>query len=471
MKHSLALAIALLLAGLATAFAGEENKLTVHPGEFIVRETFTATAFPSASVPIAIASKSWSAFEITRLADHGAQVKKGDILVAFDAEGITTAIDDLEKAVERREHEIAAARLELTNLSETAEERLAASRRAAEEAAESYQYYIETRHAVDVETARQTVQRAEQRLRNANEELVQLKRMYDADDLIEETEEIILSRAKESVDYAEFALSVERLDQARRVEITIPREIEGMLETKKETARKLATDEKEIPLTLTLKEADLARLETLQKRDQENLAKLESDRGFLEITAPADGMFFHGVIENGEWETPADLMRTLLVSGNPPLKRPIATFIPGDAGLELHAMLPEATFRSFGDELPTGLATLSGRGDVSIPVTMGRISPVPTPGKLHHAVLAADWPDGIQPAPGGTAEIHIITYAREDAIHVPANALSFGTSGWEVEVKLADGKTQKRAVTRGRASGDQVEILQGLEVGQVIVLP
>lgn len=470
MKRYLAPAIAAFVASQPVAYAAED-KLTIQPGEFIVRETFTASAFPSASVPIVIATESWSAFLITRLADHGARVKKGDVLIAFDADGLTKAIADLKRTVERREHEIATARLELTNLSETAEERLAASRRAALEAADDYKYHTETHHTIEVESAEEAVKRAEQRLRNANEELVQLKRMYDADDLVEETEEIILSRAREAVESAEFALRVERLAQARRIETTLPRQTESLLENKNETARKLATDEAEIPRAIILKVDDLARLETTQARDRENLAKLEADREFLEITAPADGMFYHGVIENGEWTTPAELIRTLVPSGSPPVKRPFATFIPADAKLEFHAMLSEAAARSFGDEKPAGLATLTGRGDLTLPVTLASVSPVPTTGQRHHAVFTADWPKASQPAPGATAEIHIITYAREDAIQVPAKALAFGTSGWEVEVKLADGKTQKRAVTRGRASGEQVEILNGLEPGQVIVLP
>jgi len=470
MKPSFAPALAAIFLCQSTAFA-EKNKLTIQPGEFIIRESFTATALPAAAVAVAVAADSWSAFEIIKLADHGASVKKGDVLFAFDADGLSKAIEDLQKTIERRELEIAAARLELTNLSETADERLAASRRAAEEAAENHQYYTATRHAVDVESAEQAVKRAEQRLRNANEELVQLKRMYEADDLVEETEEIILSRAREAVEAAEFALRVEKLEQSRRVETILPRHLESLVDTKNETSRKFATDEQEIPRTITLKQTELTRLETTQTRDRENLKKLEADRAYLEIPAPADGMFYHGVIENGEWEAPAELMRTLVIRGRPPVKRPIATFIPANTTLALHAMLPESAARSFGDEKPKGLATLSGRGDVTIPVALANVSPVPTPAQRHHAVFTADWPNGTQPAPGATAEIHIITYAREDAIHVPAKALAFGTSGWEVELKLADGKTQKRTVTRGRASGEKVEILQGLEPGQVIVLP
>ena len=37
--------------------------------------------------------------------------------------------------------------------------------------------------------------------------------------------------------------------------------------------------------------------------------------------------------------------------------------------------------------------------------------------------------------------------------------------------KLADGKTERRNVLRGAQSGDEVEILSGLEAGQVIIVP
>ena len=471
MKPSLAPALAILIAAIPSTLSAEEpEKLTIEPTGFVIRESFTARAFPSDPVPVSIDAKSWSAFEITDIAPHGASVEKGDILIAFDPADLLQRIEDLERAVAKREHEIASATLELTNLKETAEERLAASRRAATEAADDHEYHIGTRHAIDLESSDQALKRAEQRLRNANEELVQLKRMYEADDLVEETEEIILARAHESVEAAEFALRVETLEHARRRETTMPRQIQSLVDAKKETARKLATDEEEIPRAITLKEAALAVLGTTQARERETLAQLTADRELLEIKAPADGTIYHGTIENGEWTT-GDLLRALVVGGSPPVKRQLATFIPADAALTLHAQLEESTARSIGNENPGGLAILTGREDVSIPVTVASISPVPTPALRHHAVITAEWPDGQHIAPGTSAEIHLITYANENAILVPAKALGFGTDGWEVEVKLADGKTQKRNVTRGRAHGGKVEILDGLEAGQVIVLP
>ena len=470
MKPSSALALAILAAAMpATITAENAEKLTIQPAGFIIRETLTTRAFPSDPVAVSIASKSWSTYEITAIAAHGASVEKGDVLIAFAADTLMQKIEDLEKTIARREHEIAAATLELTNLKETAEDRLAAARRAAKEAADDHEYYTETRHPIDVEAAGQSIKRAKQRLLSTNEELVQLKRMYEADDLVEETEEMILTRQRDAVEAAEFALRMEKLTQALRLDTTLPRHIESLGDTKKETARKLATAEAEIPRTITLKESALEEMKTTQTRERDTLAKLTADREFLEITAPANGTLYYGAIENGEWAT-GDLLRSLVVGGSPPVKRQLATFFPDDATLVLHAHLEEATARSIGDDSPSGLALLAGRGDVSIPVTVASISPVPTPAMRHHAVLTAEWPDDLAIAPGASAEVHLITYAREDAILVPTKALEFGSDGWQIEVKLADG-SEKRNVTRGRAHGDNVEILDGLEAGQVIILP
>ena len=64
----------------------------------------------------------------------------------------------------------------------------------------------------------------------------------------------------------------------------------------------------------------------------------------------------------------------------------------------------------------------------------------------------------------------MIVYQKETAISVPTKALRYESGGWTVETKLADGKTEHRSVKCGRISGDQTEILSGLEVGQVIIV-
>ena len=89
----------------------------------------------------------------------------------------------------------------------------------------------------------------------------------------------------------------------------------------------------------------------------------------------------------------------------------------------------------------------------------------------YRADLAATWPKDFVPATGATAQIRMISYHQAAAIAIPNKALNLDPKGWSVNVKLADGKTERRPVKRGRVSKEDVEILSGLEVGQVIVTP
>ena len=62
----------------------------------------------------------------------------------------------------------------------------------------------------------------EESLAYAAEELNQLKKMYEADDLTEETEEIILQRAQNQYDRAKFSLEAARIRNEDTLKIQIP---------------------------------------------------------------------------------------------------------------------------------------------------------------------------------------------------------------------------------------------------------
>jgi multidrug efflux pump subunit AcrA (membrane-fusion protein) len=73
------------------------------------------------------------------------------------------------------------------------------------------------------------------------------------------------------------------------------------------------------------------------------------------------------------------------------------------------------------------------------------------------------------------ASAQITAYEKENALTIPAKALhSDNKGGWEVEISEGEGdakKTKRIPVTRGKSSGDKVEILSGLTKDQVIITP
>lgn len=461
---------ALHLVPILLAAATQAGEIPIEQGPFTQEQSFCAIALPEqGAVPIQIEPSTWDDFKILEVAVHGSKVAKGDVLVRFDPERIDQKLMDSKRALEAGVLAIAQAEVDLKHLEETTPHQLETVRRAAEVAKEEHAYFIRTRRKATEEKAAQELERKKQMLSNQQEELKQLGKMYDADDVTEETEEIILTRQKDDVSAAEFALRMETLDYKRTLEVTLPREAVSLANSERDTALNLLKAQEDLPRTIAQKRIELAGLKTRHEREKEACAKLEKDRKLFEVKAPVDGWFYHGLVEDGRWTT-GDLVKALVKHGRPAPNRAFATFIPADVKLSLTAFLEEATAGALKAEL-AGTATLVGREDIEIPVKLAALSTTPTADGAYRADLTATWPKGITPVTGATAKVRIISYHKDPAIAVPTRALHYGPRGWSVEVKLADGKTEKRPVRRGRISADLTEIVDGLEVGQVIISP
>jgi multidrug efflux pump subunit AcrA (membrane-fusion protein) len=458
-----------VIASALAAHAAEPAEITIEKRPFTIRQTITATALPEDLTLIGLKAAAWSDFEITRIAPHGSRVSKGDVLVAFDPEKIDQKLHDARQAIEARDHEIAQAGLELKHLEQTTPHRLEALRRAAGEAKEENAYFANIRRKAEEEAADQKLKRAEMLLENQREELRQLQKMYAADDLTEETEEIILVRQKDRVQAAEFDFRMQQLASKRSREVLLPRETVQLAEAARDTAIALAKFEEEAPRAISRKKLELETLKTTIAREKESLAKLEADRKQFEFTAPADGWFYHGAIENGRWTT-GDAAKSLVIHGRPAIRKPFATFIPATAKLKLVAALKTSAASQLCADV-SGVAWLAGREDAEFPVKLTRLATAPDPDGQFAAEFSAQWSQQPALAPAAGVSISLIAYEVPAATVLPVKALEFGSSGWTVAVKLADGKTERRAVKRGRVFNDECEILSGLEPGQVVVVP
>ncbi len=69
-----------------------------------------------------------------------------------------------------------------------------------------------------------SLRQTKQMVASYEEELKQLLQMYKADDITEDTEEIILNKQQFDVERAKFSLKRETLDHQRTKEISIPRQ-------------------------------------------------------------------------------------------------------------------------------------------------------------------------------------------------------------------------------------------------------
>ncbi len=452
------------------AAASHAAEITIEQAPFSVEKTVNAVALPAGqSVLIRVSPEKWTDFQILKIADHGSRVTKGDLLVSFDSEDIDRKLVDARRATETGALALQQAELDQKLLVQTAPDKLELLKRAAEIATEENTYFTEVRRKAEEDSAGQALKRSTQILANQREELRQLAKMYEADDVTEETEEIILVRQQDAVASAEFALRMETLNHKRKLDVSIPREAKVLADRQRDTAITLTKAEQDIPRAIELGKLNLDALTTTQQRAKDDLAALENDRKLFEIKAPADGIFYFGAIADGRWTT-GKLVETLIPHGRPPAHTAFATFLPGTAPLELVAFVDDATARSLQPDL-VGIATLAGREDVEIPVKLTKLAGMPEPDGSYRTEFTVTWPESPVAAAGAATKVRVVCYQQDAAMVIPSKALAFGPNGWTVEVKLADGKTERRPVKRGRVSGEETEILSGLEPGQVILVP
>ena len=206
--------------------------------------------------------------------EHGARVKKGDVLVEFDSEKIDKAIADLRTEQQIAEVALEQAEDQLRVLEKTTPLDLEASHRAQRIAEEDQKRYFDTDRAMIIDMSEFYVKYYQQYLKYSREELEQLEKMYKADDLTEETEKIVLDRARDEVERIEFFLKVQEYDRDIVVKFQVPA---WMSKSRKPAQRKSlswAKDQVELPLALEKQRREVQRQKLQLARSKERLKTL-----------------------------------------------------------------------------------------------------------------------------------------------------------------------------------------------------
>ena len=138
-------------------------------------------------------------------------------------------------------------------------------------------------------------------LEYSKDELDQLEQMYTEDELTEESEEIVLKRARRSVESAERSKDRTLRRVKRDREVTVPRDV-----TNREDALKraeLTYQKSQVTLPIKKEKVILALAESQfgHQKKIESLDELKSDRTKMSIDAPSNGVLYYGKCVRGKW--------------------------------------------------------------------------------------------------------------------------------------------------------------------------
>ncbi len=453
--------------------AAEPATYTVKPVPFRLEARLEGTFEPPQLTEVRPDMKRWTQLVVEEVVPHGTRVGTGDVLVRLDTEKVDEAIRDLEIAGRLAAIALGLQERELAILEKATPLQLELAARARRMVREDIDRYQKKEAELAVAANDKQLEAAEFSLANAEEELAQLEKMYEQDDLTEETEEIVLKRARFEADMARFSAALTRDRHERIAGLDLPRRREFLANLDRASELDFEQAQGGLPVALEKQRLELEKARNEQRKAGENLAELKAERARMPIRAPADGVVYYGKWRQGKW-TDADTAAGRLRPGGQLDARDTIMTVVGPGKLAVRAGVPEKDLARVVIGAPAKVAP-KAFPEVRLPASVRGVSPVPVAAGRFDAVveLAEEHPRLVA---GMEAEVRVVAESRPDALAVPKKAVFSEPLDDEarfVYVVSRDGKDKeprKRSVAVGRANDESIEITAGLAFGEEILL-
>jgi hypothetical protein len=433
-------------------------------GPFAPEVEVAGSFAPESFVEVVYRPKVYGAeLEVVESAPAG-PVTKGATLVRFD----TTKVDDQIRAAEADlavEKEQLAKTIEENKLADRATEvALAKADSDAKRSEEAYRVFHDVEAPLRRLETEHRIQGARDNILDQEEELAQLEKMYKADELTEETEEIVLKRSKRQLERSRTSLGFHLQRQKLLLEIELPREDEALDLARKKAAIDWERMRTTAPLALAERRVTIEKARLALERQSTALERLRADREAMTVLSPTAGFAVPGAFWNGKWVSLDDNAKVLRPGRRAPANHPLYTvFAPG--AVRVRVVVPEAlVFRV----KPGGSAKVVPNADptISIAAQVAEVDPVAQDGQ-HEVWLKPEKVDA-RLMPGQPVKATLTGLEKRDAITLPATAVKKDGEKGVVRV-WTDGKAVVKEVKVGGEAEGRIEIVEGLEAGTEVL--
>jgi multidrug resistance efflux pump len=434
-------------------------------GTFVARKT----------EEVALRPEVWSEYEIVDVVEHGTKVSKGQRLFKFDSEKINEAIQDLELEQRLNDLAIAKAEDEMPRMEKTLKMDFEDADRANNNAKDDNKRYNDVDRPLAVKSAQFMLKYYKFMLDYEKDELKELEKMYKADDLTEETEEIVLKRQRNQVEFAQFSMDGAKVESEEMLNVFIPRMDIRMKQMLDRTALAKSRAQNALSLDLDRARAELDQRKKMRTKSLDRHRKILGDKELMEIKAPADGIVFYGQCVNGRWSDTPSLI-TRYKPHNKVMGDTVLMTIVESRPRYVTSTVDEAKRPEVADGEKVKVA-FPAEGTDRADGKVKSISPIPVSSGKFEITFDVDQeqiPDWV--IAGMNCKIQITTYDKADALAVPKKAVHDDKDDpdkhyvWLVDPDDAEAKPEKRFVKLGKRKDDEVEVVKGLKKGNVISL-
>ncbi len=450
----------------------KEKTYTVEPGMLKVKVTLDGVFEARKMTPVSRTPKAWSQMKVLWAVKPGAKVEQGEPLVRLDAEDLDKKIEDIEAGEALAGLGLKQATEELRLLEESAPEQLKWAQRSKSTADENFEHYKKSDLAYKDKHLALDKEGINLWLESNKMEMEELKKMYEADDLVEGTEELVLKREQHS-------LKRTQLDYEEKTKFEFPwrnkvekrRELEQQKKKVRDAEAALDQTETMVPIKLRRKQLEVKKMEYDRARAREHLEELKADRETMTIRAPADGVVYYGECVRGRYPSAEKIAEALKPGGGLPARQVFITIVePGP--VFVRAAAPEKNLHDLRrGQAATVTPTAYPKHKLTGEVESVKIAPAgPAP---YSVTVTLDDKQG-PVLPGMTCKVELLAYQKKDALLVPAAAVFSEPADEDaryVYLQKAEGEEPlKQPVIVGRRKGDKLEVLYGLTKGDVVLL-
>jgi multidrug resistance efflux pump len=391
---------------------------------------------------------------------HGSFVNEGDIVVRLDTTAIDQKLEEEAMALERADMALRHAQEGARLRAEADAEGLARAETGSNRAAKRLRGYREYEKRFNEENERLSIQQREYGLENRKDELDQLEKMYEEDELVDATEEIVLKRARR--DYAQ-SQALRDLSEQRRVYDKDWYEAwreEDLIVDAENKARELDRVRKQQAMAREKGDSELLEKRYQLEQQKKKVEELKRDKERMTVRSPRRGILLHGTAEDAPWgrlEKGGQLKnRTTFATVADPRKLKVATTIAEADVLKLKSGTAVEVTPVAAEDLK-----MVGRLEVEY---------LPQKGNVYKATVLLGQAD-LRVRPGFSCKAVVVLEEERDAVLVPKTALIQRDGATVVRcAKVQGGPFEERPVVTGICDGKNVVIREGVTPGEIVAV-
>jgi len=268
----------------------------------------------------------------------GSELAAKQSVIKADLSKFKQAFEDAAHALASAELEVAKAELESAQLKLQLDSKLEKAAQQLLRARQNLEDFQKVRKELLLAESEQNLEKMKWALDYQKEELRQLERVYKDDQFVEDSEKMILTRTKNELKHLELAQSANQ----KKAELFAKRDVERGQEDLQQALKDatLANDALQIEVKFALQQNKL-KLEDLQRklqRAQNNVNDFAQDQKQLAFAVEQDGVVVYGGMQNGRWQSSAQLQRA--GSKLEPYAL-VASVVPKQSSLYVLADLPD----------------------------------------------------------------------------------------------------------------------------------